>query len=178
MTKTKNDAAPAAPENALDRLRRMRELTLVGGGPERIAAQHKKGKLTARERIDFLVDEGSFVELDRFVTHRCTDFDMASQELLGDGCVTGHALIDGRPVYLFAQDFTVLGGSMGEMHAKKICKVMDMALKVGVPLIGLNDSGGARIQEGVDGLGGYAEIFWRNVQASGVIPQISLGHTA
>ncbi len=173
MTTTKNDKVPEVPESAVDRLRRMRELTLVGGGPERIAAQHKKGKLTARERIDFLVDEGSFVELDRFVTHRSTDFDMASQQLLGDGCVTGHALIDGRPVYLFAQDFTVLGGSMGEMHAKKICKVMDMALKVGVPVIGLNDSGGARIQEGVDGLGGYAEIFWRNVQASGVIPQIS-----
>jgi propionyl-CoA carboxylase beta chain len=151
----------------------MREMTLVGGGPERIAAQHKKGKLTARERIDFLVDEGSFVELDRFVTHRCTDFDMQSQQILGDGVVTGHALIDGRPVYLFSQDFTVFGGSLSETHALKICKVMDMALKVGVPLIGLNDSGGARIQEGVDSLGGYAEIFWRNTRASGVIPQIS-----
>lgn len=172
----KVQAAPpvAAPvENATERLQRMREETLKGGGPERIAAQHKKGKLTARERIDFLVDEGSFVELDRFVTTRTTDFGMQDQAVLGDGVVTGHALIDGRPVYLFSQDFTVLGGSLGEMHAAKICKVMDMALKVGVPVIGLNDSGGARIQEGVDSLGGYAEIFWRNVQSSGVIPQIS-----
>ena len=127
MTTTKNDKVPEVPESAVDRLRRMRELTLVGGGPERIAAQHKKGKLTARERIDFLVDEGSFVELDRFVTHRSTDFDMASQQLLGDGCVTGHALIDGRPVYLFAQDFTVLGGSMGEMHAKKVAAAASTA---------------------------------------------------
>jgi len=162
-----------AAENATQRLQNMREQSLLGGGPERIAAQHKKGKLTARERIDFLVDEGSFVELDRFVTTRCTDFGMQNQVVLGDGVVTGHALIDGRPVYLFSQDFTVLGGSLGEMHAAKICKVMDMALKVGVPVIGLNDSGGARIQEGVDSLGGYAEIFWRNVQASGVVPQIS-----
>ena len=162
-----------SPESPLERLRRMRELAEQGGGPERIAAQHKKGKLTARERIEFLVDEGSFVELDRFVTHRCTDFGMEQQQPLGDGVVTGHALIDGRPVYLFSQDFTVFGGSLGEMHAAKICKVMDMALKVGVPVIGLNDSGGARIQEGVDSLAGYAEIFWRNTRASGVVPQIS-----
>ncbi len=160
-------------ENPLERLRRMREETLLGGGAERIAAQHAKGKLTARERIDFLVDEGSFVELDRFVTHRCTDFGMADQKFLGDGVVTGHALIDGRPVYVFSQDFTVFGGSLSETHAEKICKAMDMALKVGVPVIGLNDSGGARIQEGVSSLGGYAEIFWRNVRASGVVPQIS-----
>ncbi len=160
-------------ETPLQRLRRMREETLLGGGPERIAAQHEKGKLTARERIDFLVDEGSFVELDRFVTHRCTDFGMEDQKILGDGVVTGHALIDGRPVYLFSQDFTVFGGSLSETHAEKICKVMDMALKVGVPIIGLNDSGGARIQEGVSSLGGYAEIFWRNTRASGVVPQIS-----
>jgi propionyl-CoA carboxylase beta chain len=160
-------------ETPLERLQRMRELALAGGGPERIAAQHKKGKLTARERIDFLADEGSFVELDRFVTHRCTDFGMQEQQYLGDGVVTGHALIDGRPVYLFSQDFTVIGGSLGEAHANKICKVMDMALKVGVPLIGLNDSGGARIQEGIDSLAGYAEIFWRNTRASGVVPQIS-----
>lgn len=174
MSSPRDTKAPVpTPENPLARLHRMRELSLVGGGPERIAAQHKKGKLTARERIDFLVDEGSFVELDRFVTHRCTDFDMQSQQILGDGVVTGHALIDGRPVYLFSQDFTVFGGSLSETHALKICKVMDMALKVGVPLIGLNDSGGARIQEGVDSLGGYAEIFWRNTRASGVIPQIS-----
>ena len=160
-------------ETPLQRLRRMRELTLEGGGPERIAAQHKKGKLTARERLDFLLDEGSFVELDRFVTHRCTDFGMQEQLIYGDGVVTGHGLIDGRPVYVFAQDFTVFGGSLSETHAEKICKVMDLALKVGVPVIGLNDSGGARIQEGVSSLGGYAEIFWRNTRASGVIPQIS-----
>ena len=160
-------------ETPLERLRRTRELTLQGGGPERIAAQHKKGKLTARERLDLLLDEGSFVELDRFVTHRCTDFDMQSQQILGDGVITGHALIDGRPVYLFSQDFTVFGGSLSETHAEKICKVMDMAMKVGVPVIGLNDSGGARIQEGVSSLGGYAEIFWRNTQASGVVPQLS-----
>ncbi|WP_145070996.1 acyl-CoA carboxylase subunit beta [Engelhardtia mirabilis] len=151
----------------------MRESTLVGGGEQRIEAQHKKGKLTARERIDFLVDEGSFVEIDRFVTHRCSNFGMQEQQVLGDGVVTGHALIDGRPVYLYSQDFTVFGGSLSETHAEKICKIMDMALKVGVPVIGLNDSGGARIQEGVSSLGGYAEIFWRNTQASGVVPQIS-----
>jgi propionyl-CoA carboxylase beta chain len=160
-------------ETPLERLRRMRDQTLLGGGEARIAAQHAKGKLTARERIDFLVDEGSFVELDRFVSHRSTDFGMDEQKILGDGVVTGHALIDGRPVYLFSQDFTVFGGSLSETHAEKICKVMDLALKVGVPVIGLNDSGGARIQEGVSSLGGYAEIFWRNVQASGVVPQIS-----
>ncbi len=160
-------------ETPLQRLHRMREASLQGGGPERIAAQHKKGKLTARERIDLLVDEGSFVELDRFVVHRCTDFDMQDKRILGDGVVTGHARIDGRPVYLFSQDFTVFGGSLSETQAQKICKIMDMALKVGVPVIGLNDSGGARIQEGVDSLGGYAEIFWRNTRASGVIPQIS-----
>ena len=151
----------------------MREKSLAGGGEKRIAAQHEKGKLTARERIDFLVDEGSFVEIDRFVTHRCTDFGMAEQQILGDGVVTGHARIDGRPVFLYSQDFTVFGGSLSETHAEKICKVMDMARKVGVPVIGLNDSGGARIQEGVQSLGGYAEIFWRNVQSSGVVPQIS-----
>ncbi len=156
-----------------ERLHEMREASLAGGGPERIAAQHKKGKLTARERIDLFVDEGSFVELDRFVTHRCQDFGMQDQIILGDGVVTGHARVDGRPVYLFSQDFTVFGGSLSETHAEKICKVMDAAMKVGVPIIGLNDSGGARIQEGVCSLGGYAEIFWRNTRASGVIPQIS-----
>ena len=166
--------SPVTPaETPLARLRRMREETLIGGGPKRIADQHAKGKMTARERIAFLVDEGSFVELDRFVTHRCTDFGMESQRILGDGVVTGHGLIDGRPVYLFSQDFTVFGGSLSETHAEKICKVMDLALKAGVPVIGLNDSGGARIQEGVQSLGGYAEIFWRNTQASGVIPQLS-----
>ncbi|HKX45683.1 MAG TPA: acyl-CoA carboxylase subunit beta [Planctomycetota bacterium] len=160
-------------ETPLARLQRMREATLHGGGEERIAAQHAKGKLTARERIDFLVDEGSFVEIDRFVTHRCSDFGMERQRVLGDGVVTGHALIEGRPIYLYSQDFTVFGGSLSQAHAQKICKAMDMALKVGVPIVGLNDSGGARIQEGVDSLGGYAEIFWRNTQASGVVPQIS-----
>ena len=160
-------------ETPLARLQRMREATLHGGGEEKIAAQHAKGKLTARERIDFLVDEGSFVEIDRFVTHRCTDFGMDRQQVLGDGVVTGHALIEGRPIFLYSQDFTVFGGSLSQTHAQKICKAMDMALKVGVPIVGLNDSGGARIQEGVDSLGGYAEIFWRNTQASGVVPQIS-----
>src|SRR4029079_2143574 len=163
----------AAGESTLQRLRTMRERALEGGGAKRVAAQHEQGKLPARERIDSLVDEGSFVELDRFATHRCVDFVMEASQPLGDGVVTGHALVDGRPIYLFSQDFTVIGGSLGEMHAGKICKVMDMAAKVGVPVIGLNDSGGARIQEGVDSLGGSAEIFWRNVRASGVVPQIS-----
>jgi propionyl-CoA carboxylase beta chain len=166
-------AAAPTGETSLARLHRMREASLTGGGTERIAAQHEKGKLTARERIALLVDEGSFVEIDRFVAHRCTDFGMEEQKILGDGVVTGHGLIEGRPCYLYSQDFTVFGGSLSETHAEKICKVMDMALKVGVPIVGLNDSGGARIQEGVKSLGGYAEIFWRNVQASGVVPQIS-----
>ncbi len=144
-----------------------------GGGPVRIAAQHQKGKLTARERLHFLLDEGSFEEIGAFVTHRCSDFGMSEQVILGDGVVTGYGTINGRLVYVFAQDFTVFGGSLSETHAEKICKVMDLAVKNGVPLIGLNDSGGARIQEGVNSLGGYAEIFYRNVQASGVVPQIS-----
>ncbi|MEZ6004930.1 MAG: acyl-CoA carboxylase subunit beta [Planctomycetota bacterium] len=160
-------------ELPLERLRRLREESKIGGGQQRIEAQHAKGKLTARERVDFLLDEGSFVEIDRFVEHRCTYFGMEQQSFLGDGVVTGHGLIGGRPVYIFSQDFTVLGGSLSETNAQKICKIMDMALKVGVPVIGLNDSGGARIQEAVDSLGGYAEIFWRNTQASGVVPQIS-----
>jgi len=173
MTTESTASTSDAAKDPVQRLREAREQSLVGGGEKRIAAQHAKGKMTARERIDFLVDEGSFIELDRFVTHRCTDFDMDEQKILGDGVVTGHARIDGRPVYLFSQDFTVFGGSLSETHAEKICKVMDLALKVGVPVIGLNDSGGARIQEGVQSLGGYAEIFWRNTQASGVIPQLS-----
>ena len=174
MGKSPPKTPPAARgETALERLQRMRELALVGGGQERIRAQHEKGKLTARERLDLLLDEGSFVELDRFVAHRCTDFDMQGQKVLGDGVVTGHGLIEGRPVTVYSQDFTVFGGSLSETHAEKICKVMDAALRVGVPIVGLNDSGGARIQEGVKSLGGYAEIFWRNVQASGVVPQIS-----
>src|SRR5678816_2466248 len=157
----------------LERLHRMRELTLLGGGKERIAAQHKKGKLTARERLDLLLDEGSFVELDRFVTHRSTDFGLDKQIVPGDGVVTGYGRIDGRLVYVFSQDFTVFGGSLSEAHAEKICKVMDLAVRNGAPVIGLNDSGGARIQEGVVSLGGYAEIFLWNTLASGVVPQIS-----
>jgi propionyl-CoA carboxylase beta chain len=149
-------------------------LAELGGGADRIQKQHQAGKLTARERIDLLVDPGSFVELDKFVTHRCTDFGMEQQKFLGDGVVTGYGTINGRKVCLYSQDFTVFGGSLSGAHATKICKVMDLALKTGVPVIGLSDSGGARIQEGVESLGGYAEIFWRNVQASGVIPQISL----
>lgn len=145
----------------------------LGGGQARIDTQHQKGKLTARERIHFLVDEDSFEEIGALVTHRSTDFGMAEQQYLGDGVVTGYGTISGRLVYVFAQDFTVFGGSLSETHAEKICKVMDLALQNGAPLIGLNDSGGARIQEGVNSLGGYADIFYRNVQASGVIPQIS-----
>jgi propionyl-CoA carboxylase beta chain len=145
----------------------------LGGGEARIEAQHKKRKLTARERIHFLLDEGSFEEIGMLVTHRCTDFDMQDQIVLGDGVVTGYGTIDRRLVYVFAQDFTVFGGSLSETHAEKICKIMDLALQNGAPLLGLNDSGGARIQEGVNSLGGYADIFYKNVQASGVIPQIS-----
>jgi len=156
-----------------DRLKEKRDLAKLGGGPEKIEAQHSRGKMTARERIDALVDPGSFVETDRFVVHQTVDFGMAEKKILGDGVVTGHARIDGRLVYLFSHDFTVFGGSLGEMFARKVTKIMDMALKTGVPVIGLNDSGGARIQEGVVSLGGYAEIFFRNVLASGVVPQIS-----
>jgi propionyl-CoA carboxylase beta chain len=160
-------------ETPTQRLHRMREASLEAGGQRRIDAQHAKGKLTARERVELLVDEGSFVEIDRFVAHRCKDFGMQEQKILGDGVITGHAQIEGRPCYLYSQDFTVFGGSLSETHAEKICKVMDLALKVGVPVVGLNDSGGARIQEGVKSLGGYAEIFWRNTQVSGVVPQLS-----
>jgi methylmalonyl-CoA decarboxylase subunit alpha len=145
----------------------------LGGGPQRIEAQHKKGKYTARERIDMLLDEGSFEEYDMFVTHRTKSFGLDKQQFLSDGVVTGHGTIDGRIVYVFSQDFTVFGGSLSETFALKICKIMDQAMKVGAPVIGLNDSGGARIQEGVRSLAGYAEIFQRNIMASGVIPQIS-----
>jgi propionyl-CoA carboxylase beta chain len=148
-------------------------LSEQGGGLKRVAAQHAKGKLTARERLDMLLDEGSFVELDRFVTHRATGFGIEADRPLGDGVVTGWGRIDGRLVYVFSQDFTVFGGSLSETHAAKICKVMDLAVRNGAPMIGLNDSGGARIQEGVASLGGYAEIFLRNTLASGVVPQIS-----
>jgi propionyl-CoA carboxylase beta chain len=146
---------------------------LIGGGEKRIDAQHDKGKLTARERIHFLMDEGSFEELGMLVTHRSTNFGLDKQKFLGDGVVTGYGTIDGRLVYAYAQDFTVMGGSLAEAHAEKICKIMDMAMKNGAPIIGLNDSGGARIQEGVVSLGGYADIFYRNTRASGVVPQLS-----
>ncbi len=157
----------------LELLQRKRAEAERGGGPERIAAQHAKGKMTARERLDVLLDPGSFVELDRFVTHRATDFGLAEQQIPGDGVVTGWGRIDGRLVYVFSQDFTVFGGSLSETHAEKICKVMDLAVRNGAPIIGLNDSGGARIQEGVASLGGYADIFLRNTLTSGVVPQIS-----
>ncbi|GER06777.1 hypothetical protein JCM17843_10870 [Kordiimonadales bacterium JCM 17843] len=146
----------------------------LGGGQKRIDAQHARGKLTARERIEVLLDEGSFEEMDMFVTHRCTDFGMEKMSYPGDGVVTGSGTINGRLVYVFSQDFTVFGGSLSETHAQKICKVMDMAMRVGAPVIGLNDSGGARIQEGVASLAGYADVFQRNVLASGVVPQISV----
>ncbi|MFN2449520.1 MAG: acyl-CoA carboxylase subunit beta [Candidatus Baltobacteraceae bacterium] len=155
-------------------LQRKRELAQAPAGAEAVRKQHERGKRTARERVDTLVDADSFVELDRFAVHRTAAFGLADKEFLGDGVITGRASIDGRQVFLFSQDFTVLGGSLGEVFAEKICKVMDLALRTGSPMIGINDSGGARIQEGVVSLGGYAEIFWRNVQASGVIPQISL----
>ncbi len=157
----------------LEHLRKQKAEALLGGGQKRIEAQHKKGKLTARERIDLLLDEGSFQEVDMLVLHQCRDFDLEKQRYYGDGVVTGHGRIDGRPVFVFSQDFTVLGGSLSEAYGKKICKIMDMAMKVGAPVIGLNDSGGARIQEGVVSLGAYAEIFLRNTLASGVVPQIS-----
>ncbi len=151
-----------------------RQKVLQGGGPKAIEKQHSQGKMTARERLEKLLDPGTFTELDAFVEHRCHDFGMADRELPDEGVVTGYGNIDGRKVFVFAQDFTVMGGSLGEMHAKKICKVMDLAVKVGAPLIGINDSGGARIQEGVDALSGYGQIFYRNTIASGVIPQISV----
>jgi len=157
----------------LDLLAQRRDESEQGGGAARLKAQHAKGKLSARERLDALLDEGSFVELDRFVTHRSTDFGLDEQRPYGDGVVTGFGRIEGRLVYVFSQDFTVFGGSLSETHAEKICKVMDLAVRNGAPMIGLNDSGGARIQEGVVSLGGYAEIFLRNTLASGVIPQIS-----
>ena len=157
----------------LDDLHHRQAQAEVGGGEQRVAQQHKKGKLTARERLDLLLDPDSFTELDRFVTHRATDFGMAANRPLGDGVVTGWGRIDGRLVYVFSQDFTVIGGSLSETNAAKICKVMDLAVRNGAPIVGLNDSGGARIQEGVASLGGYADIFLRNTLASGVVPQIS-----
>jgi len=157
----------------INKLLEIRKEALEGGGQKRVDAQHAKGKLTARERIHFLLDEGSFEEIGRLVTHRSKNFGLGNQVFWGDGVVTGYGTIEGRPVYVFAQDFTVLGGSLAEAHAEKIVKMMDLSLQNGIPIIGLNDSGGARIQEGVVSLGGYADIFYRNVQASGVVPQLS-----
>jgi acetyl-CoA carboxylase carboxyltransferase component len=161
-------------EEKIEQLKKKREEAKLGGGQKRIDEQHKKGKLTARERLDLLLDEGSFEEFDMFSTHRCKDFGLEKQVYLGDGVVTGYGTIQGRLVFVFSQDFTVLGGSLAEAHSEKICKIMDMAMKVGAPVIGLNDSGGARIQEGVVSLGAYANIFLRNTLASGVVPQISV----
>jgi len=160
--------------NKSEDLRERKEKIQLGGGEARIQKQHEKGKLTARERLALLFDEGTFVELDAFVKHRCVNFGMEKKEIPGEGVVTGYGQVDGRLVYAFAQDFTVIGGSLGEMHAQKICKVQDNALKVGAPLVGINDSGGARIQEGVTSLRGYGDIFYRNTRASGAIPQISV----
>jgi acetyl-CoA carboxylase carboxyltransferase component len=169
--------------NVSDKIKALqeRESEVLGmGGEKAVAGQKKKGKLTARERLDLLFDEGTFRELDMFVTHRCRNFGMSDVEIASDGVITGHGLVEGRPVFAFSQDFTSRAGSLGEMHAKKICKVMDLALKAGVPFVGINDSGGARIQEGVDALSGYGQIFFRNSNASGVIPQVSaiMGPTA
>src|SRR5436853_3614068 len=158
----------------LDQLREREERAEQGGGTARVEKQHAAGKMTARERIDFLLDEGTFQEFDMLVEHRSRDFGLEKQKYPGDGVVTGHGLIDGRKVFVFAQDFTVCGGSLSETHAEKICKIMDQAMNVGAPVIGLNDSGWARIQDGVASLAGYAEVFERNVLASGVIPQISM----
>ncbi|CAF1041480.1 unnamed protein product [Adineta ricciae] len=157
-----------------EEVKRVGQLALLGGGKKRIDSQHKKGKLTARERIEVLLDEDSFREYDMFMQHRCSDFGMEKEKYYGDSVITGSGLINGRPVYIFSQDFTVFGGSLSSVHAAKICKIMDQAMLVGAPVIGLNDSGGARIQEGVESLAGYADIFQRNVMASGVIPQLSL----
>ncbi|XP_005099373.3 propionyl-CoA carboxylase beta chain, mitochondrial [Aplysia californica] len=173
----RQDSTMASVELTLDVKRRIeetRQKALLGGGQRRIDVQHKKGKLTARERILLLVDEGSFIEYDMFLEHSCSDFGMEKQKFPGDSVVTGRGLINGRTVFVFSQDFTVFGGSLSGAHAKKVCKIMDQALMVGAPVIGLNDSGGARIQEGVESLAGYADIFQRNVEASGVIPQISM----
>lgn len=160
-------------DEKVKRLKELSEEAKLGGGQKRIEDQHAKGKLTARERIELLLDQGSFNELDQFVVHQCTEFGIGDKKIAGDGVVTGYGTVDGRLVYVFSQDFTVFGGSLGEMFAKKVCKLMDLALKTGAPVIGLNDSGGARIQEGVASLAGYGDIFFRNVISSGVVPQIS-----
>ncbi len=171
---TESQIEGRSSNTALGRLEKMREEARLGGGPERIARQHEKGKLTAPERIAYLLDPGTFQELDPFVTHRATRFGLDQRRTPGDSVVTGWGEIDGRLVYVFAQDFTVLGGSVGEAHGQKVCKVLDLALENGAPVIGINDSGGARIQEGVDSLNAYGEIFWRNTMASGVVPQLSV----
>ncbi|NMC32042.1 MAG: methylmalonyl-CoA carboxyltransferase [Veillonellaceae bacterium] len=163
----------ASIQEKIELMRKKQAKVLAGGGEKRIQKQHSTGKKTARERVDLLLDPGTFVELDQFVTHRCTNFGMEKKELPGEGVVTGYGTIDGRLVYVFAQDFTVEGGSLGEMHAAKICKVADLAMKMGAPIIGINDSGGARIQEAVDALAGYGKIFYKNTLSSGVIPQIA-----
>ena len=168
------DEQPSKMDEKTAKLRELGEQAVLGGGKQRIEEQHERGKLTARERLDLLVDADSFVETDRFVVHQSYNFDMQKNRILGDGVVTGHGKIGGRPVFVFAHDFTVFGGSVGEAFAQKVCKIMDQAIRVGAPIIGLNDSGGARIQEGVSGLGGFAEMFYRNVMASGVVPQISV----
>src|ERR1035437_3516683 len=160
-------------ENKIKQLEEKIAEAQLGGGIKRIESQHKKGKLTARERLNFLLDEGSFEEIGMLVTHRSVEFGMEREKYLGDGVITGYGTIHGRLVYVFSQDFTVFGGSLSETHAEKICKIMDLAMQNGAPVIGLNDSGGARIQEGVVSLGGYADIFYRNTIASGVVPQIS-----
>src|SRR5712664_1598642 len=157
----------------IEQLNRLTREAEAGGGEERLNKQHARGRMTARERVEFLLDRGSFVELDKFKTHRITDFDMAERKIPGDGVVTGYGTVDGRQVFVFSQDFTVFGGSLSGAFAEKVCKVMDLAMKVGCPVIGINDSGGARIHEGVVSLAGYADIFLRNVMASGVVPQIS-----
>src|SRR5512136_1502382 len=166
-------AAPSISDK-IKELNDLKEKAKSGGGAEAIEKQHKAGKLTARERVDKLLDKGSFVEVDQLVVHRCHDFEMDKKRVLGDAVVTGYGTIDGRSVFVYSQDFTFVGGSLSEMHAKKISKIQDMAVKAGAPCIGLNDSGGARIQEGINSLAGYGEIFYRNVMASGVIPQISV----
>jgi len=168
------EVSPVTLDPKIKELRDLREQAKLGGGAERIIRQHEKGRLTARERLELLLDKGSFRELDMFVTHRTTDFGLADQRILSDGVVTGYGTIDGRLTFVYSQDFTVFGGSLSQAHAEKICKVMDMALKNGAPVVGLNDSGGARIQEGVVSLGGYADIFLRNTLASGVLPQVSV----
>src|SRR5512134_2973807 len=158
-------------QEKFEELRKRNALAMEGGGKKRIETQHAQGKLTARERVELLLDPNTFVEMDRFVQHRCADFEM--EKYLGDGVITGYGQVNGRLVYIFAQDFTCFGGSLSEAYAEKICKIMDHAAKIGAPVVGLNDSGGARIQEGVESLAGYADIFKRNVLFSGVIPQIS-----